>query len=226
MTSIDTKIDSLFYPEEIFLIRTLFRDERVLFDSKNYDENRLLNCAAKNGLLQLLNINSVSKSFSYETQQELKNHYLFNLAKNAAFQTVAAEILQKLAEKGIPVVLLKGISLINNIYEDISLRPMSDLDFMVPTENFFDAWNILNAKSIQMKRNDYKTGHHLPGFNYKGINVELHRYLVPADVKYQIPIDEIWQNTIKLKENNALTLNPIHQAIYLLLHIYYTYRQG
>ncbi|MCL2072483.1 MAG: nucleotidyltransferase family protein [Marinilabiliaceae bacterium] len=215
-----------FSPEENFLIKLLFREEKLLLDTAIIDEKALLSIAVKNGLAQLLYINDGSKQLSKEAQKQLKDNYLYNLGKNAGIQLIVAQIIEKLSQKEIPVILLKGISLITNVYDDIALRPMSDLDILLPIKSVFEAWKLLNPKEIELKLNDIKTIHHLPLFNYKGISVELHRFLFPSDVKYQIPIDEIWQSAIELPDFNASSINPTYQIIYQLLHIYYSCRQG
>ena len=220
------KIDSNFSDEEMFLIELLFRDVPELFDLKQIDEQKLIKIAIKNGLSQLLHKNAFSGRLSEEMRRDLKKEYLYNLGKNSAFQMIAEEISKKLIENKIQVIYLKGICLINNVYQDIALRPMSDIDILVHQHDIHKAWKLFNSKDFDIKRNDEKTAHHLPIFSYKGINVELHRFLFPTDVKYQIPIDEIWRQATETINVNTLILNPIHLIIYQLLHIYYTYRQG
>jgi hypothetical protein len=220
------KIEAYFSVEELCLIDWLFREKDFFYDTKLFDEKKLLNVAEQNGLSQLLYKSVYLKQLTNEAQQFLKEKYFFNLGKNAGFQLIANEIAEKLLAKNIPVIFLKGISHISCIYKDIALRPMSDIDIMVPSEKVYEAWQIINNNPLNIKRIDMKTSHHLPGFNYHGINIELHRFLFPSDVKYVIPINEIWEQSVKISEFNTLTLNPIHQFIYLLLHIYYSYRRG
>lgn len=216
--------DIYFSSEEIFLIEILFRDKE--YDFNSIDEKKLLKIAAQNGISQLLYKNDCSKKLSNEARSQLKDEYYYNLGKNSACQLIASEIAQKLSEKNIPVIFLKGISLISEIYKDIALRQMSDIDIMTKPQDVYEAWYAINHNTIEMKRNDDKTGHHLPCFNYRGINVELHRALFPMDVKYQIPVDEVFNNVKNIEDYNALILKPVHQVVYLLLHIYYTFRQG
>ena len=217
-------IDSKFSPEELCLIECLFREKETV--AVSIDEKKLLDTATKNGLSQLFYKNDYSKKLSDEAQKRLKDEYYFNLGKNATFQLIASEITQKLNEKNIPVIFLKGISLISEVYKDIALRPMSDIDIMTPSQHVYDAWQTINPNAVEMKRNDVQTGHHLPGFNYRGIYIELHRSLLSLDLKYKIPDKEVLNNLKRLEDFNALTLNPVHQIIYLILHIYYTYIQG
>ena len=218
-------IDSFFSSEELFLIECLFRENKSDFDIEDIDEKKLLTFAQRNGLSQILYKNICSKKLSASAQQILKKKYLFNLGKNASYQLIAAELIKKLSEKNIQVIFLKGISLISEIYKDIGLRPMSDIDIMTTLSDFYVACKTIVPNVDKINFND-KTGHHFPCFNYYGFNIELHRTLFPTDVKYQIPLDEIWQETKKNDEFNALTICPLHKIIYLLLHIYYTYRQG
>ena len=218
---LQTKIESFFSKEELCLIEGIFREKEVLI---SLDEDELLNAATRNGLSSLLHESSLFSGISVETKTQLKQQYVFYLGRNTAFQLIAKEIIEKFNENNIPAILLKGIFLSTNIYKSVALRPMSDIDILIPHNKVYEAWKLLNPQSEIMP--DDETGHHFPGFNYHGINIELHRALFPSNVKYRIPVDIIWQNTEPIENIKAFTLNPVHLVIYQLLHIYYTYRRG
>ena len=219
--NLQTKIDSFFSKEELCLIEGLFRENEVLI---SFDESELLNAAARNGLSSLLYESDLFSRISAEAKSKLKQQYVYYLGRNTAFQLVAKEIVEKFNKHNIPAILLKGIFLSANIYKSAALRPMSDIDILIPHDKVHDAWQLLNPQS-EIKPDD-ETGHHFPGFNYHGINIELHRALFPSNVKYRIPVDTIWQNAESVENIKAFTLNPVHLVVYLLLHIYYTYRRG
>ena len=218
------KIESYFSKEELYLIEGLFREKEVSFDNETSNEDVLLNVAGQNGLSSLLYDSKKYSSLSDEARSRLKQRYVYYLGKNTAHQLIAGEITKKFKECDISVILLKGIFLSASVYKSVALRPMSDIDILIPHNKVQDAWQLLNPQS-EFKQDD-ETGHHFPGFNYHGVNIELHRSLFPSNVKYRIPIEVIWQDAEFDEKTEALTLNPVHQAVYLLLHIYYSYRRG
>src|SRR5450759_418927 len=61
-------------------------------------------------------------------EEERRATALDNLRNYGEFRRIA----RALRERGIPVIALKGLHLAELVYRDISLRPMSDLDILVP----------------------------------------------------------------------------------------------
>jgi hypothetical protein len=224
--NIHNRLNSLFTKEELWLIENLFRRKRTVFDGDTPNEDVLLSTSSRNGITPLLYAGNLCDGFSERFRAAVKQEYLYTMGRNSAFQKIAEEIINKLSSVNIPVILLKGIHLATNVYPDIALRPMSDIDLLVPPGKAALAWQIMNGKEPDERDSDKKTAHHLPAFNYRGANIELHRYLFPSDVKYTVPVDDIWKHSEKLDRFNAFAMNPVHQIIYLLLHVYYTTRQG
>jgi hypothetical protein len=71
-----------------------------------------------------------------------------------------------------------------------------------------------------------KYGHHLPGFMYRGVLLEIHKSLFAVNLKYQIPIGIIWQKKEIIPDGGLDAMHPLHLLTHLLLHIYYSYRNG
>lgn len=67
-----------------------------------------------------------------EIRGKLKRQYQLTATSNMLAMHDLEEILRCLNETGIQTVLLKGASLLNNVYENQSLRPMVDLDILIP----------------------------------------------------------------------------------------------
>jgi hypothetical protein len=63
---------------------------------------------------------------------EFKAGQRYNWFKNQSLFHQSAKTVAALAAAGIPTILLKGASLATRFYTDPSLRPMSDLDLLVP----------------------------------------------------------------------------------------------
>ncbi|MEO7119246.1 MAG: nucleotidyltransferase family protein [Candidatus Limnocylindrales bacterium] len=67
-------------------------------------------------------------------------------ARNDHLFEHGAALMAAMERAGIPTVLLKGAALVVDGYGDTGLRPMSDLDFLVPTEAVDDALPVLAAE--------------------------------------------------------------------------------
>ena len=64
--------------------------------------------------------------------QKLHELYLHNSARNLRLYHELGEIVRTLQAANIPVIVLKGAYLAKAVYGNIALRPMVDIDLMVP----------------------------------------------------------------------------------------------
>ena len=62
----------------------------------------------------------------------LRTLYLRSLARNLKIFHELKNVLRLLTDAGIPVIALKGAYLAVGVYGDIALRPMGDVDLLVP----------------------------------------------------------------------------------------------
>src|ERR1700739_667047 len=69
----------------------------------------------------------------------------FTAVQNLLLHRELSTILRALQESRIPVLALKGIVLAHSVYPDLSLRPMSDLDLLVPPGRREEAVRILQT---------------------------------------------------------------------------------
>jgi hypothetical protein len=63
--------------------------------------------------------------------------------RNRHYSQALHELLEAFAEAGIPVIVLKGLSLVELIYRNLSLRPLIDLNLLIPGEALETAENVL-----------------------------------------------------------------------------------
>jgi hypothetical protein len=71
--------------------------------------------------------------------------------RNRLYSAALAELLELFTRGGVPVIVLKGLSLVELIYADLSLRPLIDLNLLVP-ENHLRA-----AKALLLQRGYVET---------------------------------------------------------------------
>jgi Uncharacterised nucleotidyltransferase len=60
-------------------------------------------------------------------------------------------LIRSLIDRGVPVMLLKGAALAQAYYRHLGLRPMEDVDLMVPFDRVRDAISLLRANGYQTK---------------------------------------------------------------------------
>ena len=63
--------------------------------------------------------------------------------RNRQYSKALHDLLGDFAEADVPVIVLKGLSLVELIYEDFSLRPLIDLNLLIPRDELETARNLL-----------------------------------------------------------------------------------
>ena len=146
---------------------------------------------------------------------------LLNLRKYGEFRRIA----QDLRERNIPHIALKGLHMAELVYCDISLRPMSDLDILVPRLEV--ERTIAALQSIEYGFEDDVSGaaHGMLdtkcniGFTHRrlGLSVEIHWTLAESGDCYAPPMDEIWRSAVPVQLGDADT--QVMSPEFLLLHV-------
>ena len=77
--------------------------------------------------------------------EKLREVYLVNLKRNMRLYRDLEQILGRLAERQIPVIPLKGVFLAEKVYGNIGLRPMVDVDLLLPRPELAKALEELEA---------------------------------------------------------------------------------
>jgi hypothetical protein len=112
----------------------------------------------------------------------------------------------------IPVVVLKGAALAATLYPNIGLRPMGDLDLLVPKERLAEATARLEALGYVEPYPDIVTGFnalfghhvHLQGGQDIHLAVELHWTLVGSEHDWRSPsLPWFWTQTEEWKMENG-----------------------
>jgi hypothetical protein len=143
-------------------------------------------------------------------------------------------LLQMLTREDIPVVVLKGICFILTIYPDIGLRPMGDVDILVPRPKWEKAVAIAQSLGYENNKPDASRGlHDLLGHDVClqktgpfPITLELHHSLVADKTfTYAVPVDWFWEQTeplgrtsLGMEYKNLLMLTPVAQILYAASH--------
>ena len=135
---------------------------------------------------------------------------------------------------GIELVALKGICLALTVYPDVALRPIGDMDVLVPKAKLAGAVAIAKALGYQDAKPEASPGltallYHEICLRKPGpqpVTLELHHSLVAdATFTYAVPVDWFWEQTEPLKPlssqtafEHLLTLTPEAQILYAAGH--------
>jgi hypothetical protein len=133
-------------------------------------------------------------------------------------------LLHLLEDKGIRTMILKGAPLTLLYYPDYGLRPMEDIDVMVPVEKALEASNLLiewgwkpRFPSREMKHEIYFSCRHAHGFeDDTGKFIDLHWHAL-YECSYSHADDSYWDAAVLVKIDDGLTTLTLCPAD-LLLH--------
>ncbi len=165
-----------------------------------------------------------------EARNSLRAMYARTWAQNQNILKELEIITRLFHERGIPVVVLKGACFALTIYPDIGLRPMEDLDILVPASRFVEAIAVAESLGYVNAIPEASPGlndllsHHacLQKIN---ITLEIHNSLVAdKSFTYAVPVDWFWEQTEPLDSSSKdrfghlLMLTPTAQLLYAASH--------
>jgi hypothetical protein len=159
------------------------------------------------------------------------NHYYYDSAvNNAILFRELNSLLLNLNNNQIEVILLKGSALATQIYPNIAMRPMVDLDILVKPKNVPGVIKVLQNNGYQLVRQEEQPGFTLNYENEIGLFkqdsipklIEIHWNLFNSIFyQYKIPTSWLWNSTTSISINNtpALMLNPEANLLHLCGHL-------
>ena len=196
---------------------------------RNVDWDRLLGRAERLGVAALVRTalmkHADSASVPPEVLRRLDQVYYQQAVRNALLGASLEAVLASLSRYGVPVIVLKGVSLAELVYGNIALRPMKDLDVLVQPRDLDLAERLV--RQLGYVPDDWwrpaewyrRHHHHLVPYRARdGSSIlELHHHIFPPDAGVRVPIEDLWQRArlAGLGSGQALVLAPAD----LLLHL-------
>jgi len=192
--------------------------------SHEFDANHLIELAIKEGVGGLLYRNfkkaEALDRLSPEAGQRLQAIYYQTVRLNLKLIHDLKQVLQKLNQENVPVVLMQGISLLQQVYLDVGLRPMKDIDLWVLPEDLDRLVSSLVELGFQKEEfypNTYKKGETF---------IDISTHILWADrIKARgLLLDKDQKRIFRdsratdFEGEKALCLNPYDQVLYLGLH--------
>ena len=169
-------------------------------------------------------------------RDQFKAAYLTNVARNLFYQVELRRALDALRAQDIPVIVLKGAALAESVYGDVGLRPMADLDLLVPEKSVYSAQAIVRDLGYRPtgtpeQQNDTEKHHrHLPGLMGVGKPVlfEIHRHVVRRDMAVHFDIAGFWSRAqqVWVAGTKTWALAPEDLLVHLSLNFFLDRRFG
>lgn len=163
----------------------------------------------------------------------LRDAYRNRATINTSLFLDASKVLTSLADNQLPVIALKGLALAKEIYGDIALRPMCDVDLLVKEEDLVRAGRILLTLGYRQGSPAWESmsgsHQHLPPFTSRtGAMIELHRNIVLPDSPIRVDLDGLWERACLVKVDNVevRAFSPEDLLLHLCIHACYHLRTG
>jgi hypothetical protein len=172
--------------------------------------------------------------------ERLRRAYFTNGDRNARLYRELQTVLQLLRGSGIKVVVLKGAYLAEAVYGDLALRPMADVDLLVPRADLARAGAVLlGMGGARLKRHDEaepapgahredvkpnrEMKRHAHPILVHGLAVELHWTIVSPTGPFRIDADGLWDRArpAMIAGVEVLSLSPEDLLLHLCLHFCY-----
>ncbi|MDB4264922.1 nucleotidyltransferase family protein [bacterium] len=188
------------------------------------DADHLIELAVKEGMAGFLYRNLLKAglldTLNPALKQRLYTTYYLTIRHNLKLIHALNEILKPLMQKQVQVILMQGISLLQQVYRDIGLRPMNDIDLWVLPNQYTDLVDCLVSLGFEKNviyADTYRKGE---------VVLDIHTHILGGDriqsrdLLIDLNQEEIFQDArpINIENTAALGLNSSDQFLYLSLH--------
>lgn len=176
-------------------------------------------------LLPLIYKNLSSFDYSDDLMTgRLKGIYRQEWIKNQQLFYKTGKIVQILNDNEIPAVVLKGIALTKLVYKNCGIRPMGDMDILVPLSERDHAIEILKNKGFDFKHphlveHSLEFGHGISLVNADNTEVDLHWHFTGYS-HGNIKEKELWDKVIPIEVGGVQTNSLSHtdNLLHTIIH--------
>ena len=162
------------------------------------------------------------ESLERRHRETLQAFYYQTLLKNLRFMHALKRVLFHSNQRGVAVLVLQGIDLLNEPYKDIGLRPMTDIDLWVPKKGYETIVQILETLGYE------RDAVYPSNFKQGSVLFDVHTHILWADRirARKLLLGKSEEHLIKearaieIEGEKALCLSPCDQVLYLSLHAF------
>ncbi len=161
-----------------------------------------------------------------EIRGRLRRAYVTAAARNLQLYSQLEKVLEVLRERGVEIILLKGVYLAQEVYRNVALRPMTDIDLLARREdlpNVIDALRSLGYAPEQDGKigEQCKQAAHLPAMlRENSFSIEVHWHIEGPDSPYRVDLEGLWERrrAVKIGGQDAFALSAEDTLLHLCLH--------
>ncbi len=162
-------------------------------------------------------------SQAFDTLPSFRNAYLLSRAQNLALRVELSNILVDFRNARVPVIVMKEAALSEVLYNDIGLRPVTNLDILVHESDLETSSNLLEARGYEWTSDALRP----PKMRLSSkvsftkmaaphTRIDLHWNLFDT-IPYRLKSDSdwVWNHTVPFCNNEAMTLGWNAQFLHL-----------
>lgn len=173
-------------------------------------------------LYKSLSASGALDSLPQENKEILRTYYYQTLRVNMRLLHALKQVLARANQEGIRVVILQGMDLLQDLYEDIGLRPLMDIDLWVSKTDYSGLVRIFESLG-------YERDAIYPDTFKQGATVfDVHTHILWADriQARKMILDKSEKHIIRevraieIEGEKAFCLSPYDQVLYLSLHAF------
>ncbi len=185
---------------------------QICFDAERIDNIRELSELDWNGVVENAIDHGVSpfiwhhiKPFAQalgiprSVNNKFSNLYLRSVGKGEVIRNQLHSLLQLFEQNGFPVIVVKGAYLADKVYQDFSIRPMTDIDILIKPEDAHSVENTLLASgygALKSTSEPISSNHYIYKPICNGVRVEVHIDLRSRDNDRSFDINDIWRRSV------------------------------
>jgi hypothetical protein len=155
-----------------------------------------------------------------EVLDPLKRGYYQTASSNLLKLNAATKIFKALQQEDILAIPLKGIALVETLYKNPAIRPMTDIDLLVKTDDFQRIKDVL--ESIGYRLTDSYRGSYNFADEKNRVLLDLHSKFLRYEILFRIDDAEIYKRLCNINFNDQVLIRvlcPEHQLVHIALHL-------
>ncbi len=163
--------------------------------------------------------------FPNEYVDHLKEIYETNKKRNRDILLQIDEISSRLKKENIEPLYLKGTAnLMDNLYSDLGVRMIGDIDFLVQEKDYLKTVDLildLGYENQHKMYEDAKSFKHYPRLFRKDVPADIEIHRVPVNIQYskQFHTDLLFQHKKAIKNrSNCFVSSDEHKLIHTFIH--------
>ena len=174
-------------------------------------------------LLPLLYMNLHQYKVKDPFMIRLKGIYRMAWYENQSLFNYISKILSYLQDAGIQVMLLKGTALTLLNYKNYGVRPMKDIDVLVPTSQVSSTIDLLKKADwrtkSQLTKDDLRYRHSFSFFDNSGMVLDLHWHVLYDSCKSDSDM-EFWDGAVPVRfcDVSLCSSNPTDTLLHVIVH--------